>query len=67
MSSVSNCTFTGIKIDAEMAEAVSSIAEAIKENAIALQKLSDSVDLSNISMDSCLKFVQSEDGYGTQD
>ena len=50
MAEITNCTFTGVKADAEMAEAVVAIANAAQSNAIALQKLAGSIDFSNVQV-----------------
>ena len=47
---VTNCNYTGVKVDAEVVEAVVSIANAAKANADALQQLARSLDLSNVQV-----------------
>ena len=50
MAEITNCNFTGVKVDAEMKEAVVAIANAAQSNAIALQKLAGSIDFSSIQV-----------------
>lgn len=52
---IENCTFNGVEFNADAIEAINTIALALKENAIALHKLSQVLVASNIHIDTMIK------------
>lgn len=51
---VQNCHFTGVRYDAKAAESITTIAAALKENAIALGHLALLLKGQNINVEPCI-------------
>jgi hypothetical protein len=52
---LSNCTITGIQFDAKAVDAITTIAEGLKQNAIALGKLAEVLSASNINIEAFIR------------
>ena len=60
-TNIENCEFYGVKWDAKAIESVKIVAEALKENGIALSKLADVFKSQNIQIEALIKIDQDKE------
>ena len=66
MTRVENCTFNGVKWDAQATTAIRIVAEGLKENAIALGRMVDIFKSQNINIETMLT-LSNVDGEDMED